>query len=162
MIKFKPQYETFAILLLFWFLFTLDFSLWNSIVGTIISVIITRFSFGIVYDDSDFIVRIPNVFILIRYSFRLIYEIYRASFLQIIRILKKDNDSVIVKVELDITDPFLITIIANSITLTPGTITVDAVDNILYVLYIKDDGKDGEKLKKDIKNRFEKYFIKKG
>lgn len=162
MIKIKPKYEIFAILLLFWFLFTLDFTLWNILVGTFISSIITRFSFDIIYDSSKFMVRIPNIFILIRYSFRLIYEIYRASFLQIIRILKKDNDSVIVKVVLDITDPFLITIIANSITLTPGTITVNAVDNTLYVLSIKDDGKDGEKLKKDIKNRFEKYFIKKG
>lgn len=159
--KFKPKYEIFSVLLLFWILFTLDFSLWNIILGTFISILITKFSSGIIYDGSNFIVRIPNIFILFRYSIRLIYEIYRASFLQILRIIKKDNDSVIVKVELDITDPLLITIIANSITLTPGTITVNATDNVLYVLSIKDDGEDGEKLKKDIKNSFEKYLLRK-
>lgn len=155
----KFKLDIFVSILLFWLLFTFDFGLWNILLGLFISVIITIFSISIMAHDSNPTVRIPNILILLLYSFRLIYEIYRASFLQILRIIKKDNDCVIVKVELDVTDPFLITMIANSITLTPGTITIDVMDNILYVLSIKCDGEDGDTLKKDIKTRFEKYFI---
>ncbi|MCM1991286.1 Na+/H+ antiporter subunit E [Oceanirhabdus seepicola] len=160
--KFKLLLEIFPTLIFFWMLFTLDFSLQGIILGAFISLLITLFSINVIYDHSDFTIRIPNFFTLMQYSFRLIYEIYRASFIQILRIIKQDNHSVIVEVQLDVTDPLLITIIANSITLTPGTITVDTDDNILFVLSIKDDGEDGEQLKQNIKNRFEKYFIKKG
>jgi len=160
--KFKLLLEIFPTMILFWMLFTLDFRLQGIILGAFISLLITLFSINFIYDHSDFSIRIPNLFTLMQYSFRLIYEIYRASFMQILRIIKQDNHSVIVQVQLDVTDPLLITIIANSITLTPGTITVDTDDNTLFVLSIKDDGEDGEQLKQNIKNRFEKYFIKKG
>lgn len=152
----------FLTLFVFWMLFTLDFCINGIILGVFTSLLITIFSFYVIYDHSGFSFRIPNLFTFIHYSFRLIYEIYRASFIQILRIIKQDNHSVIIEVKLDVTDPLLITIIANSITLTPGTITIDTDDNILFVLSIKDDGEDGEQIKQSIKNRFEKYFLKKG
>jgi multicomponent Na+:H+ antiporter subunit E len=160
--KFKAKCKFFIILLICWLIFTFDFSLWNIILGVFINIVIIKLSFGVIYDSSNFLVQVPSTFTMVLYLLRLIYEIYKSSFLQILRIIKKDNNPVIVKVELEVTNPFLVTIIANSITLTPGTITVDVEDNTLYVLSIKDDGEDGQKLKKDIKNKFEKYFIKKG
>src|SRR6056297_514082 len=89
----------------------------------------------------------------------LIKEIYISSFSYIKRIIKKDCQPFITEVELEVKDPLIITIISNSITLTPGTITVNAEGNKLTVLSLK-DCKDGpETVRKEIRENFERYFI---
>lgn len=99
---------------------------------------------------------------MVTYFFKLLYEIYLSSFINIVRIIKKDQDLIIVEVELELTTPLPITIIANSITLTPGTMTIDVNENVLLVMAIKDDGFGGKTIVSDIKEKFEKHFIMKG
>jgi multisubunit Na+/H+ antiporter MnhE subunit len=70
-------------------------------------------------------------------------------------------EPVVFKIELDVVDPVLVGIVANSITLTPGTITVDIVDHTIYVLTLAKPGTSQEVLEKPIRQKFEKYFIHK-
>ena len=49
-------------------------------------------------------------------------------------------------------------ILANSITLTPGTLTIDIVNDYLYIHWIEVKDKDIEKSTKDIAAKFEKYL----
>lgn len=144
-----------------WMLFTLDTSIFGIAIGAAASFLIAVFSYNRILEKNKIKLHRPRIILMIRYSIRLIYEIYRASFLQILRIVKQDNHSVIVKIKLDVSDPLIITLIANSITLTPGTITIDVKGRTLYVLSIKDDGEDGEQLKKSIKSSFQKFFMEK-
>jgi multisubunit Na+/H+ antiporter MnhE subunit len=157
--RLKVAGELFLCLLIFWLLFTMSLSIQNILIGICVSFLITHISLRVFYADFETVIRIPNIFTLSKYLVRLIYEIYIASFVNILRIIKADYDIKLVKVQLDITTPLLVTIIANSITLTPGTITVEAKGNILYVLTMKDDGLGGAKIQKDIKDKFEKYFL---
>ena len=51
-------------------------------------------------------------------------------------------------------------ILANSITLTPGTFTIDLKDEYLYIHWINVRYKDIEKATQEIVGRFEKFLIK--
>lgn len=69
-----------------------------------------------------------------RYGIRLVVEIFLAGIAVIPTIIKGDADVEIVRVETRLKDELLIDILANSITLTPGTVTVDKIGNQLLVL----------------------------
>lgn len=155
----KFNYKLFILLYAFWMILTLNFELINLIVGFITSIIVTIFSASILLDETESKFKTPKFLILLKYFLRLIFEIYKSSFSHIVRIINKDCNPIIVKVTLDLKDPYLIMLIANSITLTPGTITVDTDKNKLTVLAIKDYGENGKKISKDIKKKFEKFFI---
>lgn len=158
----KTNSTLFLLLCVIWYLFTLEFSTFNLVIGILISFIITYISSRIFSEDKKHIIEIPNLFIMVTYFFKLLYEIYLSSFINIVRIIKKDQDLIIVEVELELTTPLPITIIANSITLTPGTMTIDVNENVLLVMAIKDDGFGGKTIVSDIKEKFEKHFIMKG
>ena len=51
-------------------------------------------------------------------------------------------------------------LLANSITLTPGTLTVDMVDDTLYIHWIDVKSDDIEIATKEIVSKFEKYLTK--
>lgn len=155
----KLNYKLFIFLYAFWMVLTLNLELINLIVGFIASIIVTIFSASVLYDESESKFKAPKLLTILKFFFRLIFEIYKSSFSHIIRIIKKDCNPIIVEVTLDLTDPYLIMIIANSITLTPGTITVNTDKNKLTVLAIKDQGENGKRIAKDIKEKFEKFFI---
>jgi multicomponent Na+:H+ antiporter subunit E len=61
----------------------------------------------------------------------------------------------IVKVKTTLTNPAGRTMLANSITLTPGTLTVDIVDEYLYVHWINVQAEDVEGATKKIVSKFE-------
>lgn len=158
----RSTVKLFLLLSLFWYLFTLDITIGNIIIGLIVSTTITIISIRTFSEDKAHMIELPNFFTMVKYFCRLIYEIYLSSFINMVRIIKKDQNLVIVKVELEVNSPLPITIIANSITLTPGTMTIDQNENVLTVMAIKDDGIHGEGIRKDIKEKFEKHFIRKG
>lgn len=61
----------------------------------------------------------------------------------------------IVKVKTTLTNPAGRAMLANSITLTPGTLTVDIVDDYLYIHWINVKAQDVEGATKDIVSKFE-------
>lgn len=155
----KAWFELCLSLFILWILFTLDFKFWNLKMGIVICIFITCISFDIFYDNLKSSIRIPNIITLLKYFIILLFEIYKSSFINIMRIIKKDHKLTIIEVELKIKEPLIVTIISNSITLTPGTITIDWDKDKLYVLAMKDDGTNGERTKKYIKEKFENHFL---
>lgn len=152
-------YKLFILLFIFWILLTFNFKISNLVVGIIASTLVTYISYGVLYEDSGYSFLLPRVFVFFKYIFVLLIQIYKSSISHIVNIIKNDYSPTIVRVDLDVKDPFLITLISNSITLTPGTITVDSEGNSLLVLTIKDFGDDGKKIRDNIKNTFEHIFF---
>ena len=152
----RINYKLLLILYVFWILLTLSFTPINLIMGFMASLIATIASRGVLYDNRLYKYKIPKLRILVKYLIVLLIEIYKSSFSYILRVIKGDCNPVIIEVELEIEDIFVITMIANAITLTPGTITVDTNKNKLSVLSIKDEG---EEVAKNIKEKFEKLFL---
>jgi len=142
-------------------LLTLEFTLINIFLAVVISIALNMFAQKFIYTDENGHIKLPNPWSLVHFMTHMIYEIYIASFIHIIRIIKMDHNPVLIKLKLDVENPLIITLIANSITMTPGTITVDADGNELTVLTIRDDPEDIEKLKKTVKEKLEDAFVSK-
>ncbi len=64
----------------------------------------------------------------------------------------------IVRVKTKLKTPIAKLVLANSITMTPGTITVDVHGDTLYIHWIDVKGKDVETATKNIVEGFEKYL----
>ena len=66
----------------------------------------------------------------------------------------------IVKIKLGLKTNIAKTILANSITMTPGTISVDIVGDEIYVHWIYVSSENPEEYSHKISGRFEKYIKK--
>ncbi|MCG6859990.1 MAG: Na+/H+ antiporter subunit E [Chromatiaceae bacterium] len=66
----------------------------------------------------------------------------------------------IVEVKTKLKHPTYRLILANSITLTPGTLTVEMIDDSLFIHWIDVTGKDVESATREISSKFEHYLMK--
>jgi len=123
----------FIIMFLLWMLITLNLALSNIIVG-LVAALITALVFG-----SQFKLNWKKFYNPLRYIWLLIYiivfvwECIKANFDVAYRVLspKMPIKPGIVKVRTKLKTSFARVILANSITMTPGTITVDVIDDDL-------------------------------
>ncbi len=159
MINILSKLKFYIVLIIFWFLLTLNFTPLNIFFGLIICIFVTNISYGILYDKNGFKFKGLNVINIVKYFFNLLFEIYKSSFTYIPRIIKKDCEPFIVDIELEVTDPLIISIISNSITLTPGTITVSTNGNKLKIVTLRSCYDCELIVEKEIKEKFEKHFI---
>ena len=99
---------------------------------------------------------------LILYLFIFIWECLKANFDVAYRVLHPAMPIKpgIVKVKISLKTDLARTILASSITMTPGTITVDMTDDLLYVHWIYVSSTDPEVYSKKVAGRFEKYIKK--
>ena len=134
----------FIELLLLWVVFNGRVTIEILIIGLIISAMIC-YLLSIVNERNMFF---ANKFVYakvkgrIKYYAILVIEIIKANIAVMDVILtpgKIENKPVIVHFDTKIKDPKLNILLANSITLTPGTITADIKDNQLTVLALDDD-----------------------
>lgn len=160
--KFFIPYKLFVILLSFWLLFTFSFSLFNIAAGLIICSLVAFASKGVLYGSESYLFRKIGFLTMIKYVCNLLLEIYKSSFSYIVRIIKKDCEPFIVEITLDVTDPLVIAIISNSITLTPGTLTIDVQNNKLTILTLKDCSDCINLVDTEIKEKFQSFFIEEG
>ena len=104
-----------------------------------------------------------RIFWLLVYIPVFFYYVFKANLDVVYRALhpKMPIKPGIVKIKTTLKTEFGITALANSITLTPGTLTVDLTDDgILYIHWINVKSDDIEKATRHIAQRFE-WFLKK-
>lgn len=148
--------------LLFWFVLNAKFSLSNLIIGLIVCFIVLKID-SLVFKSQDnlktpkqndkAIIRVVWLFLIV------ILEIFKAAFEHILRIIKGSDASVIIHVALDVTYPLYITLIANAITLTPGTLTIKSQNNILTIVGFAQTEEDKAKIVSTIIDKFQKPFL---
>jgi len=97
----------------------------------------------------------------IGYIFVFIYELFKANFDVAFRVIspKLPINPGIVKVKTKLKSDFGRMMLANSITLTPGTLTVDIEDEFIYVHWIDVTDKDIDAATEKIVTTFEKFLI---
>ena len=155
-----------VILILFsfavWLLLTWTTNVQNLIVGGVASLVV-----GLVFGNL-FVESPAKVFQLGRWFWFILYipvftwEMAKANFDVAYRVLhpKMPITPGIVKVRTKLKSEMGKVFLANSITLTPGTFTIDLKDDILYIHWINVRYKDVDEATQDIVGRFEKYLIK--
>lgn len=99
-------------------------------------------------------------FVMVKYFFYLVYQIYFSGFSTLKMILSHNINPDIVTIETEIEDDFKKCILANSITLTPGTVTLDVKGKSLKVLWINCLTKDSKEAGEIIKGKLERKLLK--
>ncbi len=95
---------------------------------------------------------------LIKYVIYLIGQVYTAGFAAMARIFTGKINLDIVHITSELDNDFHISLLANSITLTPGTVTVDKKGDKLDVLWIDAHTHDAGEAGEEIKGGFERLL----
>jgi multicomponent Na+:H+ antiporter subunit E len=150
----------FILSLIFWLLLTFKFTVPNLIVGSVASVIcsaiFTKYYFSNVYK----FLQPHRYFWFLIYLFIFVWECIKANLDVAYRVLHPAMPirPGIVKVKTTLKSDFAKTLLANSITMTPGTITVDIIGDDMYIHWIYIRSEDPEVYTKIITGAFEKYI----
>ncbi len=157
----KSRIVVFFLSCLVWFLITLNFNLAGIIFGVILSLITAIFAGGIlIVTKRKF--HLGRIIYTIAYIIKLFWEMLKANF-NVAWIVIHPELPVkpgIVRVKTKLKRDSALTMLANSITLTPGTLTVDINKdkNVLYVHWIYVESTDIEVSTEEIGSRFEKIL----
>ena len=103
-----------------------------------------------------------NAFRLVLYPFFLIGQIYLAG-IQTIKLILTESKVDIVEINTNLTNDFLKVILANSITLIPGTVSLDLNDDLLTVLWLRSSTsgrEDLENAEELVKGNLERKLLK--
>ena len=153
-------FTLFILSLIFWLLLTFEFTTSNLIVGAV-SSIICAFFFGKFFITNVYKLLQPErYFWFVIYLFIFIWECIKANLDVAYRVLHPAMPirPGIVKVKTTLKSEMAKMLLANSITMTPGTISVDIIDDYLYIHWIYIRSEDPEVYTKMITGAFEKYI----
>ena len=161
--KFPAVVSTFCLCFVFWLLLTWKFTAQEMIAGAVVSLAAALFTSRFFIHESAFWILIPTKFFaLIAYIFIFLGELFKANLDVARRCLGgcKDVNPGIVKVPVGLKGDYAEAMLANSITLTPGTITLDIAEqdgqDYYYIHWIDVTETDREKAGDVIKGRLEK------
>ena len=150
----------FLVALIVWLLITWSLNYQNIIVGAIVSALVSLW-FGDIFVKEGPIASLPRTFLwLLYYIPLLIFEMVRANLDVAYRVInpKMPINPGIVKVKTDLKNDIALTALANSITLTPGTMTIDIEDGYLYIHWINVRATEIEEASRYISGRFERFL----
>ena len=138
-----------------WTLLQNDVSAGMIVFGVILGVIIP-FGTSIWWPDRPSGFRIGK---MISYSFLVIWDIFVANVQVAWIVLTRPNDKlrpVWIEVPLDLRQPEAISVLAGTITLTPGTVSADLSDEGHSLLVHALDADDPDAVRDEIKDRYER------
>ncbi|MCL2377169.1 MAG: Na+/H+ antiporter subunit E [Defluviitaleaceae bacterium] len=145
-------------LTLIWIVLTEEISWRSMAMGMFATIICLHFSGKFLpYEE----IKKVNFLRLITFPFFLIGQIYSSGF-QVIKIIIKGHKLDIVTVRTKIQNETLRVMLADTITLTPGSIMLDLVDDFVVILWMreKDNKADSETAGEIIKGKLERGLLK--
>jgi len=160
--SFKKFVYTFLIIFLIWYGFTTSLQPAEVITGLIVSILIA-YIMVISFDCCDpILVSFSHIGYFFKYFFVFIIALIKSNFDVARRVLspKLDINPGIVVFKTKLRNDFAKMVLANSITLTPGTLTVDVIKNNFYIHWIDVQTEDPEEVYKQIAEPFEKILLK--
>lgn len=158
--KWKNFLIGFIILVLFWFLLNNTLDLTIILIGIGLSALLALL-FCYRCDVFSEIRITPKAFLFtILYIFVFLFELIKSNLDVVRRVLMPSLpiNPGIVKVKTKLKSKMGRMILANSITLTPGTLTVDVQEDTFYIHWIDVETEDIDKATEKITRKFEKYL----
>jgi len=142
-------------------LFTGSATLFDIVTGIIIGIICgALFGRFLVEKDSKALSPIRWLWVVIYFIKYMTIIEFKAHWDVIKRTITGDIRPGIVKVPIKVKNEYSRILVANSITNTPGTVTVDMDDECIYVNWINVVTEDPEEARKHISEEFEKFAEK--
>jgi multicomponent Na+:H+ antiporter subunit E len=155
------KYITLFILsMIFWLMLTFEFTAANLIVGAVASLITAALFARLFVTNVYKLIQPHRYFWFVVYLFVFIWECLKANVDVAYRVLHPAMPirPGIVKVRTTLKSDLAKMLLANSITMTPGTISVDIIDDNLYIHWIYIRSEDPEVYTEIITGAFEKYI----
>ena len=155
--------STSVVCYIFWIMLTWSFAIQELIVGAIVSLLVGAFSAKFFIHNKAFHLFNPiRLGSLLVYSlFIFMWELLKANWDVAKRAFTLKVNPGIIKVEVDVESEYAQAMLANSITLTPGTITMDIAQEggktYYYIHWIDVATTDSKKAGEIIKGRLEKW-----
>jgi len=159
MIKFRSQIIIFVLAFLVWLALTGTSQLQELIAGIIVSLIVTLLSGHFLITDKKKNSFLKRFLYGILYFFKFLWEMLKAN-LHVAYIVLHPQLPIkpgIIKIHTNLKKDTSLTMLSNSITLTPGTLTVDINPDKqdLYIHWIDVESTDVEENSKNVGGRFE-------
>ncbi|MBN2258930.1 MAG: Na+/H+ antiporter subunit E [Clostridiales bacterium] len=152
----KDMIKLFTVLNIFWLLLTNSLYWIDIVIGLIFSSVVSYFSFKLLQKRK---IVLPSINIVIKYIVVLIYEIFISSFYHILRIISNNEENIVVfELDFEKRDTLELVMIANFITLTPGTVSIKISNNTIKVVTIESEVGSSEKTKKKLLDLFNMIF----
>ncbi len=147
-------------LLLFWFIVNGNLTTRTILTGiTMVTVAMMTSSLLLNKVEEDH-VHVRYFWRIIWFSCLVAVDLIPAAYHHIIRVIAGSDQSWIFEVDLDVTDDFQITLIANAITLTPGTMTVMAQGQTLTIVGFANSPEEVVSIRHGIQTRMQKPFLR--
>lgn len=157
----KQNYLIRLILLLsiFWLSLTQSLARINLVTGLVV-VMLSAYYYSLFSNENKVtdIYRI-NPLMIIYYFFYVLYSMFRASFVIICRMIQTSPSPGIIVLPTKLNGELAIAILSLSITLTPGTITVDYHEGKLHVLCMYSN-QSMEALKQEVFGNYEEILYR--
>ncbi|MGB1090579.1 MAG: Na+/H+ antiporter subunit E [Oceanobacter sp.] len=148
-----------VILTLVW-LFLNDFSVGHLVLGFLLSLGIC----WLVAPLSDDLPRVQKPWLAIRYFFMVLWDILLSNFEVAARVLSPNSrlNPALVALPLDLEGEFPLAVLASTISLTPGTVSVDFSDDMkwlyIHVLHMKTEQEVIDSIKQRYEERLKEMF----
>ncbi len=151
---------SFIVFFLFWVALTSSLDPQELGVGALVSLIIAFLAGKEITEDGMKNFSFRRIQYTIRYLFVFFWEMIKANLDVAMRIIQPviPINPGIVEVPTKLKSNVAKLALANSITLTPGTLTVDIIDDKLYIHWIDVKSENPEENFKEISSVFEKYI----
>lgn len=135
------------------------FSFWAGIIGSFVTGL---FSWNVFIAEHDASLKfiLPRPFALIRFTAHLIAALYTSSTKMLISIISGTAQPRVIHFKTRLHSDLARTVLANSITFTPGTITLDLNDDHLTVHWFFCDSIHSKQAGETVKGMMEKYIRK--
>lgn len=146
-------------LLVFWFILYGEWSFKLLGYGLLVSFTILLLTDRVVFRQTHVVTDFGIIFKFIKFFIVVIKSIIKASFLHLLKILRNKSSYDVVILKLNQKDDLINSLIANAVTLTPGTVTISLEDDIITVACMIEEMKDLEKVREEIR-QYEKPFAR--
>ena len=158
--SFVATFAAFVLLLALWLLLTYPPSLQELIVGAAVALVIALLPTGTATVLRDIRISPRAIVSMLTFVFVFLGALVRANIDVAFRVLspKLPIAPGIVRIRTSLQTPLARTLLANAITLTPGTITVEADGDVFYVHWISVEGDDIEATTEKIVGGFERHL----
>lgn len=148
---------TFFFLFALWLLFTFSLDPFSLLLGSIFSLIISMFTYDLFIEKEEKIYKgiLPRFEFFLLYIFVVLWEIYLASFNVVYQIITMNINPGIIKIRTRLKSKLAQALLSNSITLTPGTVTIDLQKDHLYIHWLTVKTLNSHKAARIIKGSYE-------
>ena len=155
-------FVNWLLLMIVWIAFTTSFAAQELIIGIFTTIIISFLSIRLFTCCTLAILSPVRIVYMIWYLFVFIVALIKSNLDVARRVLTPalPINPGIVKFQTKLTTDYSKMVLANSITLTPGTLSVDIIDDTFYIHWIDVKTTDPEKVYTEIAEQFEKILLK--